>query len=68
MIAHRIKNWEIGIGIKFKVEDLWIGVFYQVWVYPKMVDIYICILPTLPIHVKLIRREEKGSRDGAHLV
>lgn len=35
----------------FEPRDIWIGVYWKR--YPKALDIYICLLPCLPINVYL---------------
>lgn len=39
------------VQIKWLVEprDLWIGLYWKR--YPKAIDLYICILPALPLNV-----------------
>lgn len=48
-------NEHIHIELKFEPRDLWLGVY---WKYRRSIesrarwlDLYICILPTLPIHI-----------------
>lgn len=37
------------IGIEFKLQDLWVGVYWKR--VGNSVDAWICLLPCLPIHV-----------------
>jgi len=48
-------EWEAEVGLDFSIHDLWIGLF---WTYTQGLDvrwynIYICILPAFPIHIKI---------------
>ncbi len=41
------------VSLEFKVQDCWIGVY---WAVRKAgVDVWICLLPMLPIHVRWYR-------------
>ena len=48
------------ITLEFKPRDMWIGVYWRktlecaidLEVEIKVTDIWICIIPTLPIHIK----------------
>lgn len=47
-----------GVGLEFKKEDMWIGVFWKVErgnVFDNYTEWWVCILPCLPIHI--IRQE-----------
>lgn len=61
----------IGLQIKleFKPRDLWIGVYWEreerlfIW---NLYNVWICLIPTLPIHVswgKRIRRSDDDDVD-----
>ncbi len=53
------------IGIEFKPQDLWIGIYFKFWnasVFPyakdnnfidkyKYYELFVCLLPCLPIHI-----------------
>ena len=45
------------VRLRFKPQDLWVGVYwdtsYSGDLTRKFCNIYICVLPTLPIHVRL---------------
>jgi len=43
------KNWNF--CLEFKLADLWVGAF---WSEDDigLIDIYICVLPCLPIHIR----------------
>ena len=54
------------IALEFKPQDLWIGVFWKKtelfpWNYRNRsrCDIWICILPMLPIHIWWTRTEKE---------
>lgn len=47
------------VRIEFKPQDLWVGVYWRVskgvvdykeWTY-RNYDVWVCLLPTLPIHI-----------------
>jgi hypothetical protein len=42
----------IRIRLEFKVQDLWIGIYWSTT--DSATDIWICLLPTLPIHITLV--------------
>ena len=49
MTMYQVK--ELELGLEFKVEDLWIGIF---WKREELnLDIWVCLLPMLPIHLKI---------------
>jgi hypothetical protein len=61
----------VNIRIEFKPEDLWIGVFWrkqheQGW--HTRFDVWICILPCVPIHVwwQRVNVPWKEPSDDAH--
>jgi hypothetical protein len=37
--------------LEFKVQDLWIGAFWNNGRDDDLVDLWICVLPCLPIHL-----------------
>lgn len=41
------RGWNV--ALEFKIEDLWIGAFWKR--IGNCVDLYICLLPCLPIHI-----------------
>ena len=46
--------YKTGIRIEFQPRDLWIGLYWNSAISgaltTRMVDVYICVLPMLPIH------------------
>ena len=47
------------IEIKFELRDLWVGIYwnynndgYYFGKWQKQLDIYICLIPILPIHIE----------------
>ena len=50
-------SWgRIGVQPEFKLQDMWIGVFWKVSRAPNdpqwgRVDVWVCFVPTLPIHI-----------------
>lgn len=40
------------VSIEWKPEDCWVGVFWRKPRFGHSVDIWICIIPMLPIHIK----------------
>ena len=42
------------VRLEFKLEDLWVGIFWEVDVWT--VDIWICIIPCFPIHIQRTER------------
>jgi hypothetical protein len=49
-----IKIIRINFSIKFVINDIWIGVYWKNkywWGGRWRMDFYICILPTIPIHL-----------------
>lgn len=56
------RRWVMHIRIEFKLQDLWLGVFWKItrsrgelpdcWLYEdRRIDVWVCIVPTLPIHM-----------------
>ncbi len=47
---------QVSAQLEFKPQDFWIGAFWKT-TYPyyakRMTDIWICILPMMPIHISL---------------
>lgn len=57
------KRKQLSVRLELKWEDLWIGVFWKrqnhdkglLWEKPlefKTLDIWICVLPCLPLHIR----------------
>lgn len=38
------------IRLEFKIQDLWIGIFWKKKI--RLYNIWICVIPCFPIHVK----------------
>lgn len=48
-----MKGWNLNLRFEWKVQDLWLGVF---WKHNTMrTDIWICLLPCVPLHVSIWR-------------
>ena len=54
------------VRVEFKPQDMWIGVYWEVdgsdddfW---RTIDIWVCIIPTLPIHISYQWLNPKGWR------
>ena len=51
-----IHTLALGLGVvRFEPRDLWVGVYWNlrtVHTVPVQLDIYICLLPTLPFHIQ----------------
>lgn len=51
---------QLSVRLELKWEDLWVGVFWkrtkprgsEVWPRSKDLDVWICILPCLPLHLR----------------
>jgi hypothetical protein len=41
-------GWNWGIRLEFKIQDLWIGLFWKNG--KEDIDIWLCIIPCFPIH------------------
>lgn len=41
------------VRITFEKRDLWVGVYWNAWVDPQELRLYICIVPMLPIIVRI---------------
>ena len=41
------------VRLEFEPRDLWIGIYWESCVIGKMqhYDVWVCIMPTLPIHI-----------------
>lgn len=55
------KNWQINdISAKFNNQDIWIGVYWDTqdfyYMGARNLDLYICLLPMLPIHFKFYQK------------
>lgn len=51
------KTGDINLTVEYKPNDLWVGVYWKntksVESKYRKLDIYICLLPMLPIHIIL---------------
>ncbi|MCK5611212.1 hypothetical protein KAR91_55595 [Candidatus Pacearchaeota archaeon] len=47
LISYKCSNG--GIGLEYKKQDLWVGIFYKNG-KKGQIDVWICILPCFPIH------------------
>ena len=57
---------KIKVGIEFEPRDLWVGVYwdYQGIGTLKHLDIYVCIVPMLPIHITFIQAKLSHFKFG----
>lgn len=41
------------VRVEFKLEDMWVGVFWRKWEFGRAIgiDIWICLVPCFPIHI-----------------
>lgn len=44
----------MSVRLEFKLQDAWVGVFWKK--SPTATDIWICLVPCVPIHLTLNRR------------
>jgi hypothetical protein len=51
MIRFRIKRVFISVELKFDYHDLWMGIYWKSKISGRFFNIYICILPMLPIRI-----------------
>ena len=53
----------IVIAIHFEPRDLWIGVYWRRYKEGgrRFLELYICILPTLPLHIHIKLPRQKGE-------
>lgn len=49
----------IKIALEFKLEDFWIGVFWGYLHSREWLDIYVCVIPMLPIHIGVHKNETR---------
>ena len=43
------RSWRV--RLEFKLEDFWVGVFWRGTRMPEMTDVWVCLIPCLPIHI-----------------
>ncbi len=56
----KLNNW----SIKFKPNDLWVGVYWHKgkdFVDRGFLDIYICLVPCLPLYFAIDLEKENGD-------
>lgn len=41
--------------IKFEPRDLWVGVYWDRRHHPPELDVYVCLVPCFPLHVRFRR-------------
>lgn len=46
---YRCKGWIFRANFEFKLQDLWVGIFWKK--LGHTVDVWICLIPCVPIHV-----------------
>ena len=51
------------VSIKFNPHDLWIGVYWnqEEIGYVNFIDVFVCLLPALPIHIQIKKRIREDS-------
>jgi hypothetical protein len=50
---HGFRQWRLdGVrsGFEFEPRDVWVGIYWN-WPGPVRFDLYICLLPMLPLHL-----------------
>jgi hypothetical protein len=47
-VLMKYTGWNWGLALEFKIQDLWMGVFWKN--NPYDIDIWICLIPCFPIH------------------
>ena len=47
-ILTRYDGWYWGIRLEFKLQDMWLGLFWKKG--DREVDIWLCLIPCFPIH------------------
>ena len=49
---------------KFKKEDFWIGIFWKknAWCNGESLDIWICLLPMIPLHLQWTGKVDREVR------
>ncbi len=51
-VFHHVWRWGyIRVIWKLEPRDMWIGLYWKR--YPKAIDLYLCVLPMLPLNVYL---------------
>lgn len=50
------------VRLEFKVEDMWVGVFWK-RITPSHFDLWICLLPCLPVHYSSRKAHAVEHRD-----
>lgn len=48
-------NWNIRARLEWKLEDFWVGAFWRKSPQSPLVDIWICLLPCVPLHITLYK-------------
>jgi hypothetical protein len=65
MLGKAGERWEIGID--FVPNDIWVGVYWRVdplyWKGEKLLKVWVCLIPMLPIYFVLAIGEEKNGTD-----
>jgi len=52
-----VRNYNIRARFEFKLEDFWFGVFWKRNGYNPTIDIWVCLLPCLPLHITLSKEQ-----------
>lgn len=56
--AQREHPTKVEVRLEWKPQDCWIGVFWRRevgWRFTQL-DVWVCLLPMVPIHVRVFRR------------
>jgi hypothetical protein len=49
-------KWEFVLSLEWKLADLWVGAFWKR--VGNSIDVWVCLLPCLPIHLSAWRSKE----------
>lgn len=61
------KDGDVNIRVKFEPRDIWFGIYWNLHKsiesqYRKL-DVYICLIPTLPIHIQYVWGLKNQDKD-----
>lgn len=51
---------------EFEPRDLWLGVYWnwRVLALADVLDVYVCLVPTLPLHIRHFYNQAKAASNG----
>lgn len=49
-------RWQFHVRIEWKPRDMWVGVYYDNRERPWEYGILICLVPMLPIHIRIYKK------------